>query len=212
MRSAYRSFVLIGSLAACGGGSTVDPLPARTITITSAGAATTMASGTTLQLTAMLTEGSNTPVPATGVEWRSSDRDIAGVTQDGLLSAGVAGTANITAQSGSTIGQFTIKVTPGEAVTLLKYAGDGQVGGPNSLLFDPLCIVILDAKGNKLIGEMVSYAVATGGGELNAPTTAPTDDRGIATSGHWRLGPTMGAQTVIATYKTLSATFTATAQ
>ena len=210
MRSACLSFVLIGSLSACGGGSTTEPLPAATLTITAP--ATTMASGTTLQASAMITIGAAAPVPATNVTWSSSNRDIVTVSPDGLITGAVAGSANITAQSGTTSGLFTIKVVPGEASTLFKYAGDGQVGAKGSTLFDPLCIVILDAKGNMLIGEMVTYAVATGGGTLNPPFTTPTDSRGIATSGSWKLGPNVGTQTVVATYKTLSATFSATAQ
>ena len=100
------------------------------------------------------------------------------------------------------------------ATRITIYTGDGQAGPKGSVLADPLCTNVFDASGRLMYGVMVTYTVATGGGQLQLPTTVATDTRGIATSGTWKLGPAAGIQTVTASTAGVAAsvTFTATAQ
>jgi hypothetical protein len=104
--------------------------------------------------------------------------------------------------------------TPPVATRITIYTGDGQTAPKGSVLADPLCTNVFDASGRLMYGVMVTYTVATGGGQLQLPTTVATDTRGIATSGTWTLGPAAGTQTVTASTAGVAAsvTFTATAQ
>jgi adhesin/invasin len=106
-----------------------------------------------------------------------------------------------------------VTVVPGAPASIIIYAGNNQSGPRGSQLSDPLCTNVLDAAGNLIVGAVVSYVVATGGGVLASPTTPETDASGIAISGLWTLGPDAGPQTVTASSPgTGSVTFTATAQ
>ena len=103
---------------------------------------------------------------------------------------------------------------PPVATRITIYTGDGQTGRKDSVLSEPLCTNVLDASGHRMIGVTVTYTVATGGGQLQAPASVQTDGSGIAQSGLWTLGPAAGAQTVTASTAGVAATvtFTATAQ
>jgi hypothetical protein len=103
---------------------------------------------------------------------------------------------------------------PPVATRITIYTGDGQAGPKGSVLPDLLCTNVFDASGRLMYGVMVTYTVATGGGQLQLPTSVATDSRGIATSGTWTLGPAAGTQTVTASTAEVAAsvTFTATAQ
>ena len=99
------------------------------------------------------------------------------------------------------------------ATRIAIYTGDGQRGPKGSVLAAPLCTNVFDQNGRLMIGVIVNYTVATGGGQVQAPTSVPTDASGIATSGLWMLGPAAGTQTVTASTAGVvaSVTFTATA-
>jgi hypothetical protein len=123
------------------------------------------------------------------------------------------GTTAISATSGSLTGKVVVTVVSGAPARITIYAGNGQSGPAGSQLSDPLCTNVLDAAGNLIVGAMVSYVVATGGGGLANPTTPHTDPSGIAISGLWTLGSGTGAQTVTAFSEGAgSVTFTATVQ
>ena len=91
-----------------------------------------IAVGSTLQLTATVSDGSD-------VEWSSSDKTIVSVTRDGLIRGTKAGTATITAKAGEvvatcevkvysvdvTISQTTATIEKGQTITLTAEAGDG---------------------------------------------------------------------------------------
>jgi Big-like domain-containing protein len=193
------------TVAACGGsGSSTTPPSSLTVTL----AASTIVSGTSVQATATL-NGS----PASNVSWSSSNTGVADVSSTGLIRGGHKGSSVIRATSGGFTGSATVTVTPGAPVSLLIYSGNNQSGAKGSTLADPLCTNVVDAAGNLLVGAVVTYTVATGGGQLGQPTAPATNANGIAISGLWSLGSTAGAQTVVASYSGLpSVTFTATAQ
>ncbi len=100
------------------------------------------------------------------------------------------------------------------ATRITIYTGDLQTGAKGSVLSVPLCTNVWDASGQLMRGVTVTYTVATGGGQLQAPASVQTDGSGIAQSGLWTLGPAAGAQTVTASTAGVAAsvTFTATAQ
>jgi hypothetical protein len=207
------------ALAGCGGGdsasapnppepNTPGPTPSLVITLPS----TSIPSGTSVQGTATIDDGSGGSSPASNVTWSSSNPGVASVSA-GLVTGARKGTATISATSASLTGHVTVTVVPGAPTRITIYAGNGQSGPKGSQLSDPLCTNVLDAAGNLIVGAVVSYVVATGGGALAKPTTPQTDASGIAISGLWTLGPGAGAQTVTASSEGAgSVTFTATAQ
>jgi hypothetical protein len=106
-------------------------------------------------------------------------------------------------------------MTPTQVATRITiYLGNNQSGAKGSALPDPLCTNVFDQNGRLMYGVTVTYMVATGGGQLQAPASVQTDASGIATSGSWTLGPAAGTQTVTASTAGVAAsvTFTATAQ
>jgi hypothetical protein len=104
------------------------------------------------------------------------------------------------------------KTVFGPPASIVIYSGNSQTGAAGAKLADPLCTNVLDAAGHKLIGVVVTYTVATGGGTIGSPTTPSTDAGGIATSGAWTLGSAAGKQTVVASSPGAgSITFSATA-
>jgi Bacterial Ig-like domain (group 2) len=197
------------TLAACGGGdSTSEPSSSLVVTLST----TSFASGTSVQATASISDGSGGSSPASDVTWSSSNASVASVSS-GLVTGFLKGTATISATSGDLTGQVVVTVVPGAPASITIYAGDGQSGPRGSQLSDPLCTNVLDAAGNWIVGAVVSYVVATGGGVLANPTAPETDASGVAISGQWTLGPAAGPQTVTASSSGAgSVTFTATAQ
>jgi Bacterial Ig-like domain (group 2) len=170
-------------------------------------------SGTSVQATASISSGSGSGSPASNVTWSSSNPAVASVSSDGLVTGARKGTATISATSEGLTGHVDVTVVPGAPASIRIYAGNNQSGPPGSQLNDPLCTNVMDAAGNLIIGAVVSYVVATGGGHLASPTTPATDASGIAISGLWTLGSTAGPQTVTASSTGAgSVTFTAVAQ
>ena len=193
------------ALAACGGGSSTSPGSTLSITLP----ANPIASGTSVQAVATFSNGT----PASSVTWSSTNTGIASISSTGLITGHTTGTSMISAVSGGASAQVQIAVVPGAPAKVIVYTGDGQSGPKGSQLRDPLCTNVLDAAGNKIIGVVVNYTVATGGGQIAAPTAPSTDAAGIATSGLWTLGAVAGTQTVTASSAgATSVTFMATAQ
>lgn len=192
-------------LAACGGGSSTGPRSTLSITLPT----NPIASGTSVQAVASFSNGT----PASNVTWGSTNTGIASISSTGLITGHSTGTSMISAVSGGASAQVQIAVVPGAPAKVVLYSGDAQTGPKGSQLRDPLCTNVLDAAGNKIIGVVVQYTVATGGGQIAAPTAPATDPAGIATSGLWTLGSVTGTQTVTASAAGATPyTFTATAQ
>jgi len=167
-----------------------------------------MVSGTAMQAGATLS-GS----PASGVTWKSSDPAMVAVDANGMLTAALQGTVTITATSGTNTATAQVKVTPGAPATVRIYAGDNQTAVAGGTVKEPLCTTVHDAAGNMIVGAMVTYTVATGAGQMTAPTSPATDAAGIAISGQWTLGSTVGEQRVTASLGSLTpVTFKATAR
>lgn len=93
-------------------------------------AATLMALGETVRLTANVLDQNGQPVAGAAVTWQSSDETVATVTAQGLVTAVSNGTAQITASAGSISASVTVKVMAvsreREALTSLYHATDGS--------------------------------------------------------------------------------------
>jgi hypothetical protein len=104
--------------------------------------------------------------------------------------------------------------TGGGGVTpyaLALFNGNFQTSIVGATLATPLTVVITDANGAAISGAQVTWAVASGGGSVS-PTTSTTDASGHAST-VFKLGTTVGTQTVTATNTSAAAgaTFTETA-
>jgi len=82
-------------------------------------------------------------------------------------------------------------------LTLQVVSGNGQVGAPGSRLPAPLVVKAQDATGKLLGGVKVNFSVQGGGGTVS-PTSAITDDKGLAST-VLTLGAAFGLNSVAAT-------------
>ncbi|HVC87411.1 MAG TPA: Ig-like domain-containing protein [Gaiellaceae bacterium] len=127
----------------------------------------------------------------------------------------LVGSNTLTATAGSLTGSpvtFTATATANTAAGIAVSGGDGQSATVNATVTTPPSVEITDAFGNPVSGVSVTFAVATGGGSITG-ASANTNASGIATVGSWKLGTTVGANTITATSGSLSGspvTFTAT--
>ena len=115
-------------VSACGGSSSTGTV-GRTPTLSIAITINPIASGTSAQASATITDASGNTSPASGVTWSSGNPSVANVSAAGLVTGAVVGTATIFAQSAGVTGQTLVTVTPGTPVSVSIYSGDGQSGG-----------------------------------------------------------------------------------
>jgi hypothetical protein len=162
--------------------------------------------GDVVKFTATALDGGGSPLPGTPIVFSSSDATVATIDA-------ASGSATLGAKRGNTIitartltGQSataTISVTlPGSVLTATG-GGTGSVG--TSL---PVTALVTASDGVPVAGLPVTFAVATGGGSVT-PAGATTGVDGKATAS-WKLGTTVGAQTLnvtaVGSTKTVSAT------
>ena len=134
--------------------------------------------------------------------------DSNGKAQTVMTLARVGGAQHFVALGdGLSADSATETATAGPPAALVKVAGDSQIVAGGTVVPIPPAVRIVDAQGNALPGETVTFAVGTGGGAITGGTVH-TDPAGIAAVGSWTVGTT-GAQTLTATSGTLTGTFTA---
>lgn len=147
----WRTLVLATAVLACGDDKAptgTDGQPVQVSTVLIAGVPTVpLLTGTTVQLAA-------TPVNETGgtlsnqqVTWATSDRDIAGVSTRGLVTAVGAGPVTITATSGGRSGSVTLDVRAGGAIgrdggTLTMLGGKASIVVPADALLESTTILL----------------------------------------------------------------------
>lgn len=198
-------------LTGCGGSGSSTTAPPSSLSVTIA--TSPIVSGTSVQASATLINGSGGSSPATSVTWFSSNDQVASVSSTGLITGAIQGNATIRATSAGLTGELNVTVIPGAPARIIIFSGNGQSAAKGSSVADPLCTNVLDAAGNWIIGATVTYVVSTGGGQVGAPTAPVTNGAGIAISGAWTLGPSAGTQTVTASSAGAgSVVFSATAQ
>jgi adhesin/invasin len=92
----------------------------------------------------------------------------------------------------------------GPATEIDLASGNNQSAATGAQLPNPLVVVVKDANGNPVSGTTVTFAVASGGGTLSAPS-AMTDSSGYAST-TLRLGPAPGGNSVTASATGLAGT------
>ncbi|MEX2179803.1 MAG: IPT/TIG domain-containing protein [Gemmatimonadaceae bacterium] len=140
---------------------------------------------------------------------------IGGVaTFTNLSIEGTAGAKTLTFSSpGIASATAPVTTSAGAAAIVAINAGNNQGSAPSSAVAVAPSVTVTDADANPVAGTIVTFAVASGGG--NATGTTPTSNAaGIAAVGSWTLGAATGANTLTATATGLTGspiTFTATA-
>jgi hypothetical protein len=164
--------------------------------------------GQTVRFSAVAVDAAETPVPGTPIVFSSSDASVAVVdAASGLATLGQKrGSARITAQTltGQSASASVTVMLPGSSLSATG-GGTAPVGG-----VVPVAAVVTASDGVPVAGVAVAFAVATGGGSVS-PTSATTDASGRA-GASWKLGPTVGGQTLTVSAAGASRTLSATAE
>jgi hypothetical protein len=92
--------------------------------------------------------------------------------------------------------EFTAVARAGPLKYMTVAWGNGQAGRPDAALGERIGVSLQDGFLNPVMGATVTFAVISGGGTID-DTTAVSDASGIAVSGVWTLGPTLGAQELL---------------
>jgi uncharacterized protein YjdB len=148
---------------------TVNPVPVASVSVSPASA--TVFSGATQQLTATPLDANGNPLTGRTISWSTDDPNVATVNGSGLVTAGAAGTANITATSEGKSGTATITVmVPVASVSMSPLSATILVGGMQQLTATPL-----DAGGNPLSGRAILWST-------DAPGVATVNASGLVTA------------------------------
>jgi adhesin/invasin len=111
-----------------------------------------------------------------------------------------AETASLSISDGSitgTTGAITVARVQASLITVVQNNNQSQII-TQSLAQNPV-VRVSDAYGNPVAGAAVSFAV-TGGGGSAIGLSQTTDASGLAAPGSWTMGPTIGANTMTATF------------
>jgi hypothetical protein len=207
----FAAFATAAAVAACDNDGvtepTVTPAAIAPATPTSGSA---VAAGTIAGPAVTVTDASG--APAAGVIVKFQVTAGGGAIQYPRVATDAQGVASSgTWQLGPTVGMNTVTATvdglPAVAFNVTTVAGPptqvtiiggaGQRADSTTTLPVPLTVRISDIGGNPAPNQTVTFTVTSGGGSI-AGGTATTDASGVATSGLWTLGPTVGFQTVTA--------------
>ncbi len=147
--------------------------PPATVTVTPN--PDTLASGSTLQLTATPKDSAGNPLAGRTVTWTTSDTTIAKVSATGLVTAVKVGTATITATVQGVAGTATVVVKPGPASVTQSFvsvsASTVAVGGAVTLK-----LTTRDAAGDSLTTGGYTVAFTQSGGTSAGTIGAVTDN------------------------------------
>lgn len=147
----------------------------------------------------------------------SATTNASGIAAVGSWTLGTAaGPNSLTASSPAIAGSsfvFQAAAGAGPAATLTSMAGNNQTATAGGLVATPPSVKVTDANGNFVAGFAVTFSAPSGSGTVIGASVV-TDASGVATVGNWRLGPTPGPQSLIASANGLAGspvTFNATA-
>ncbi len=159
----------------------------------------------------LLTDANGNPVPSGTVVFSvasgggsvtngTTQTDANGIATVGSWTLGNGlGTNTLNATTGSlTPVTFTATATQGPAAIVSIDAGDGQSATVGTAVTTAPRVLVTDLGGNPVSGEAVTFAVASGGGNITG-SSATTNASGQASVGSWTLGTTAGANTLTAT-------------
>jgi len=92
---------------------------------------------------------------------------------------------------------FQATATPGAPATITVFSGSGQSGSVGTALLTPPSVIVRDVRGNPVPNVSVTWIPATNSGTVGNPSSV-TAVNGVATSGTWTLGATIGTQSLTA--------------
>jgi hypothetical protein len=153
-------------------------------------------SGSSFSFTAQAFDANNTVIAGTPVVFSSLDPSKATINAVGVGTAiGVRGTVRIVAQL-LTGPSDTVDVSIQPVATAIAVvSGSGQTNSVGATLAQPIVVKVTAADGLAVAGTSVSFVATTGGGTVTS--TATTDASGNAQA-TWKLGATVGPQSVTA--------------
>jgi hypothetical protein len=138
--------------------------------------------------------------PTTHQTWWSAHN----VQGEPAATPGASQSFTLTAIAGLSSGNFSVKAYAAGAAApptgppgLRLISGNGQTGAPSAALANPLVVAVADPAGNPVAGVAVTFAIASGGGTLSAPS-ATTNSLGQAST-TLTLGTATGNTIVTAT-------------
>src|SRR5688572_6288167 len=133
--------------------------------------------------------GEATPASAT----TNAEGKAARTLKLGTRAGTIGGTAEVPVEEGVTPvrASFTLTALPADAAGIALVSGNPQTGTVNSVLPEPLVVIVTDAAGNPIPNVPIQWTV-TGGGSVSATETLTgSDGRASVTR---TLGPTAGLQ------------------
>lgn len=188
---------------------------ARLVLVTQPGATASSGAVITPQPVLQLQDPSGNPLARAGVavtvQIASGEGTLGGTTTQASDASGAVGFSDLTivgapgartlifAASGYAPAISTpVSLGVGAPASAAVAAGDGQTAAVGAQVSTPPAVVVRDAAGTPVAGVGVTFAVAAGGGALTGKDATTSAD-GIAAVGSWKLGGTLGANTLTAT-------------
>jgi adhesin/invasin len=204
------AMLLMGAaaLAACNGDQAPPP-PAAMVPVGDAQFTGTVASRIPTALTVRVNDAQGSPVNGVPVTFTVADgggtvsKQVDTTRSGGLASTTWtlgerAGAQRVTASAaGLTTVDFTATARAGSPSTIAVNGGNTQTVVVGTASLTPPSVIVKDAFGNPVPGVSIIFTVASGGGTLTNGA-ALTNAAGIATVGEWRMGTTLGANTLTA--------------
>ncbi|MEO8139086.1 MAG: hypothetical protein ABI742_05540, partial [Gemmatimonadota bacterium] len=206
-----------------------------TVSWTASGSAASVAANSAVSQSAPI--GTVVSAPPSVLVLDANSNPVPGVAVTFVVASGggsLTGGGQVTNGSGiATVLSWTVGATPGPntmtatvvGLPVVTFTATGTAAAPatvtansavtqnavvNALVAAPPSVLVQDAGNLPLAGVSVTFAVASGGGSVTGAAQT-TNASGIATITNWRVGQTVGANTVTATVTGLPAvTFTAT--
>jgi hypothetical protein len=149
-----------------------------------------------------------TPVTLTLVENGASVVGAATVNTDAMGTAQFAGIAvaglvgsysfEVSAPGLAPDTTIVVAIAAGPATTIVANAGDNQSENAGTVLPTAPSVRVTDDWDNGVGGIQVTFTVGSGGGTITGGAQSTGPD-GVATVGSWRLGPSSGPNSIIAT-------------
>ena len=196
-------------VAACGG-DPVTPDVAPIVLLSASGGTATVAAGSTLQLSARVTDKRAQLVTSPTVVWSSSTPTVAVVSPEGIVTATTVGSTTISGLSLGATGTIAVTVTAGAPAKLFVRTQPENV--PSGMSFSSAPVVeVRDALDNLVTTASipVSVSFASGVGTIGGVTTV-TSVQGLATFSQLVMSGLAGPRSLVFSATGLTAVNTAT--
>jgi adhesin/invasin len=198
----------IAILAGCGETSISAALPAARVEAVAGGALSGPAGVALPEPVAVQVFGSDNqplagvPVAFVAAQGGSVNPATATTDEDGVARTRwtlgrTAGANVLTATAGTAATTITATATAARAATVTLVSGDNQTAPAGSAVLTAPSVRVADAFGNLVQGAVVTFSVLSGGGRVT-DGVRQTNAQGIAAVGSWVLGPSAGAQSLLA--------------